>query len=110
MYQKAFKALGDPTRFHIVEFLSTVCCNRVAVQPDGGVMGVTAGEVCCHITGAERITSTVSQHLHELEEAGIIQIERKGKYMVCSLRQEKLIELSDHLLQLAAGGGNTKCC
>lgn len=73
-------------------------------------MGVTAGEVCCHITGADKITSTVSQHLHELEEAGIIQIERKGKYMVCSLRQDRLLELSDYLRQLATEGGNTKCC
>lgn len=103
MNRKAFKALGDPTRLHIVEFLSHVCCNRVAVHEDGGVEGPTAGEICCHITGAEKITSTVSQHLHELEGCGLIQIERRGKAMVCTLRTERLRALGSYLIGLTDG-------
>lgn len=110
MNRRAFKALGDPTRLNIVEFLSTMCCSQVAVNEDGGVLGPTAGEVCCHITGAEKITSTVSQHLRELEACGLIQLERRGKFMVCTLRSERLMELSTYLADLAHDHRSGKCC
>jgi ArsR family transcriptional regulator, arsenate/arsenite/antimonite-responsive transcriptional repressor len=108
--RKAFKALGDPTRLHIVEFLSKMCCNRAAIDEEGGVEGPTAGEICCHITGAEKITSTVSQHLHELEAAELLQIERRGKSMVCTLRPERLEALAEYLRSLANEAGGTGCC
>ena len=108
--QRAFKALADPTRLHIVEFLASMCCGRAAVNEDGGVEGATAGEVCCHITGAEKITSTVSHHLHELEAIGLVQIERRGKSMVCTLRHENLLSLSDYLRSLALSENRKGCC
>lgn len=110
MNAKALKALADPTRAHIVEFLARQCCGTAAVREDGGVEGPTAGEVCCHITGADRITSTVSHHLHDLEEAGLIQMERRGKTMVCSLRPETLNDLAAYLLSLTQGANENDCC
>lgn len=111
MIQKALKALSDPTRLHIVEFLSKMCCGTAAVDEHGGVEGPTAGEVCCHITGAEKINSTVSHHLHELEDAGLICIERRGKHMVCTLRSEALIAVAEHLRTLAEGSpARCSCC
>jgi DNA-binding transcriptional ArsR family regulator len=94
----------------VVEFLARMCCKRAAVNEEGGVLGPTAGEVCCHITGAEKITSTVSQHLHELENAGLIRIDRRGKTMVCTLRRESLQELGDYLHALAVEDGSEGCC
>lgn len=109
MNVRGLKALGDPTRLHIVEFLSGCCCGRAALQDDGGVEGPTAGEVCCHITGAEKITSTISHHLHELEDAGIVRLSKRGKATVCTLEPSRLIELSNHLLRLAESKG-PGCC
>lgn len=107
----ALKALADPTRFRIVEFLSRMCCGTAAVDEEGGVYeGPTASEVCCHLTGAEKITSTVSHHLHELENAGMIRIERRGKRMICTLRPEALESLSDRLRLLAKGDAQHGCC
>jgi len=109
--QKALKALGDPTRFRIVEFLGKMCCGTASVDEDGGVYdGPTASEVCCHLTGAEKINSTVSHHLHELEDAGLIRIERRGKRMVCTLRPESLESLADHLKAIAKGDPTSGCC
>jgi DNA-binding transcriptional ArsR family regulator len=105
--QKAFKALGDPTRLHVIQFLSTRCCG-CAPEDDEPESGPSASEVCCHITGAEKITSTVSHHLHELEEAGLITIQRKGKCMLCMLRSDTLQSLATELQKLAAG--NAPCC
>lgn len=109
--QRAFKALGDPTRLRIVGFLGRMCCGRAIVNDEGGVYeGPTAGEVCCHLTGAERITSTVSHHLHELEAAGIVRIERSGKRMLCTLRPETLESLGDTLRAIAKGEPANACC
>lgn len=110
MNSRALKALADPNRLHIVEFLSSCCCGRAAVREDGGVEGPTAGEVCCHITGADRITSTISHHLHELEGAELVRLEKRGKATVCTLRPERLFTLSEYLARLAAGNANGGCC
>lgn len=110
MNVRLFKALSDPTRLHILEFLSSCCCRQAAVREDGGVEGPTAGEVCCHITGADKITSTVSHHLHELEEVGMVSLEKRGKSTLCTLNPEALLEVASHLNRLAAGINGCRCC
>src|SRR4051794_14951353 len=82
------KALGEPTRLRVFQFLRACCC-PVAVDDETGevrpVTGPTVGEVCCHITGRERITSTISEHLKDLRIAGVIMMERRGKHMICAV-------------------------
>ena len=92
-----FKALGDPTRLRIFQFLRSCCC-PVAVGEEGEVRpveGPTVGEVCCQITGAEKITSTVSFHLKELRTAGLITMEKRGKNMICGINQDAVQRLAD---------------
>ena len=63
-----FKALGDPTRLRIFDFLRSKCC-AVALEASGDVRpvaGPSVGEVCCHVTGLDKINSTISHHLKEL--------------------------------------------
>lgn len=94
-----FKALGDPTRIRIFEFLCSKCA-PVALDDNGDVrpmQGITVGEVCCHITGSEQFSSTVSFHLKELRLAGLIHAEKNGKFMVCSVRREALEVMRDYL-------------
>src|SRR5688572_641864 len=101
-----FKALGDPTRLRIFEFLRS-CCGPVAVGDSGEVRpvdGPTVGEVCCQVTGVERITSTISHHLKELRQAGLITMERRGKNMICGINQEAVAALAEYM---SAGFG---CC
>lgn len=105
------RALADPTRMHIVEFLAKCACGRAnLLDEDGAVEGPTAGEVCCHITGADKITSTVSHHLHELESAGLIKLEKRGKTTVCTLIPSALTKLSEHFTDLASGNSQGGCC
>lgn len=94
-----FKALGDPTRLRIFEFLCGCCC-PVSLDETGEarpVEGPTVGEVCCTITGADKITSTISHHLKELRLANLITVERRGKYMVCGVNREAVAALSAYL-------------
>jgi len=102
-----FKALGDPTRLRIFEFLRS-CCGPVSVGDTGEVRpvdGPTVGEVCCQVTGVERITSTISHHLKELRQAGLITMERRGKNMICGINQEAVAALAGYLADSAA-----ECC
>jgi ArsR family transcriptional regulator len=66
------KALADPTRFRILEKVSgsktTPTCSRVRDW-----------------TGLA--PATVSHHLKELDEAGLIHIERSGKFAHITLRR-----------------------
>jgi len=94
-----FRALGDPTRLHIFEFLRSCCC-PVAVGETGEVRpvdGPTVGEVCCHVSGASQINSTISHHLKELRLAGLITVERRGKNMICGVRQDAVEALIAYL-------------
>lgn len=101
---RMFKALSDPTRIRILEFLCERC-GAVALGEKGDVhpiQGPSFGEVCCHITGAEKITTTISFHLNILREAGLITVEKRGRFMVCDVRREALESLSSYLMDKAS--------
>jgi ArsR family transcriptional regulator len=86
------KALGDPTRLRIFQFLRS-CCGKVALDETGDVCpvdGPTVGDVCCHITGVDKASSTISFHLKELRNAGLITMERRGKHMICDIDHDAL--------------------
>lgn len=108
----ALKALADPTRRSLFEFLCARCCpvamdDSCDVRP---VDGPTVGEVCCQITGLNHIPSRISFHLRELRLAGIITMERRGKNVVCGVRQEALDALAAYFTDKAQAGRGLNCC
>ena len=108
-----FKALGDPTRLRIFEFLRAQCC-PVAVEDETGavrpVTGPNVGEVCCHVTGESSITSTLSFHLKELRQAGLITMERQGRHIICGVNQDAALRLVAFLSEAAAHQESSDCC
>ena len=107
-----FKALGDSTRLHIFAFLRS-CCGPVAIEETGAVrpiVGPTVGEVCCHVTGAEQINSTISHHLKELRLAGLITVERRGKNMLCGVNHDAVKALAAYLGSELSDKSAGKCC
>ena len=108
----ACKALGDPTRLQIFEFLRAQCC-PVAVEETGEVrpvLGPTVGEVCCHVTGAEQINSKISQHIKELRLAGLVTVERRGKNMICGVNREAIDALATYFAANVANNKGGACC
>ena len=114
-----FKALGDPTRLGIFQTLR--CC---AVPPGGGVEvdeegqvrpggSLSVGEVCCRIGGS---ASTISHHLKELRLAGLIRMEKRGRWIYCSVNPEALAQIREFVQQEpdpcleAAAPETTVCC
>lgn len=108
-----FKSLGDPTRLHIFEFLQAQCC-PVAVEADTGevrpVAGPTVGEICCHIIGDPTVTSTISFHLKELRQAGLITMERQGRHMICGVNRDAAAKLAAFLAASATPLKSSGCC
>ena len=68
------RAVADPRRFAMLR--------QIAVGCDGGLM-------CSALEVHEEISpATVSHHLKELQEAGLIGVEREGRVMRLRLRRE----------------------
>lgn len=91
-----FKALGDPTRLRIFQFLRRCTC-QVALDDEGLAMpvdGPTVGAVCCSVLGRDKAPSTLSFHLKELRNAGLIRMERRGQCTVCAVETRALEKLT----------------
>ena len=76
---RVFKALADPTRLKIVDFVAN-------------------GEKCvCEIVKViDRSQSTVSQQLSKLENLGIFESRREGKsvyYRLCNEKVRKILRI-----------------
>jgi ArsR family transcriptional regulator, arsenate/arsenite/antimonite-responsive transcriptional repressor len=87
-----FKALGDPTRLEIFQKLRCCAesCAAMAVDEEGQVQpagSLSVGAVCCVIGGTP---STISHHLKELRLAGLIRMEKRGRWIYCSVNGEAL--------------------
>jgi ArsR family transcriptional regulator len=91
-----FKALGDPTRLRILQFLR--CCSQeVEIDETGQCRpagALSVGEVCCQL---DQSMSTVSHHLKELRLAGLIRTEKRGRWIYCSVNPQALERIRQFL-------------
>ncbi|MDB4874169.1 MAG: sdpR 5 [Gemmatimonadetes bacterium] len=78
---QTFKALSDPTRREILRLLR-----------DGPR---TSGEIAAHFPTA---WATVSRHLGQLRDAGLILSERNGQQIVYELNTTVFDDLVEHIL------------
>jgi DNA-binding transcriptional ArsR family regulator len=85
---KVLKALSHPKRLELYF--------KIAEQNEADFE--TGCECECFVT--EMINSlklgapTISHHLKELENAGLITTERKGKYLSAKIKEETLVEMN----------------
>jgi len=90
------RLLGDPTRWRILEFLADPiisCASRAE-----GVCG-------CDLEAFLGVTQpTVSHHMKQLVEAGLVTSERKGRWVFYELQPEVFRKLAAALESLAAAG------
>ena len=94
-FAEMFKALSNPNRLKIFMRL-TSCC-----QP-GTVASIksSTGEVGCACVGELGqdlgiVASTISHHIKELRQAGLIRMERRGQKMECWIDPKTLAALRD---------------
>ncbi|MFS8099339.1 metalloregulator ArsR/SmtB family transcription factor [Lentzea alba] len=75
-----FKALGDPVRLRLL--------SMIASRPDG--------EICvCELTPAFELSQpTISHHLKQLRQAGLVDSDRRGTWVYYRLRPETTARLA----------------
>lgn len=108
-----FKALGDPTRLKIFETLR--CCDTEVEVDEAGqcrpARSLSVGEVCCRFGGS---MSTISHHLKELRLAGLIRMEKRGRWIYCSVNPKSLELIREWsratALEDAPEGETLGCC
>ena len=104
-----FKALGDPTRLQIFEFLR--CCDREVEIDEAGdcrpAGSLSVGEVCCRL---DQAMSTVSHHLKELRLAGLIRTEKRGRWIYCSVNPASLELVREFLDCPVTQEDDNDCC
>lgn len=91
---KAFKALANPNRLQL--FLNLLEESR---------LDLAKGRVHdCFLAGLLKNLNigapTVSHHVKELENAGLIETHKEGKQLICTIRPEAMTELA-HLFSTA---------
>lgn len=74
-----FSALADPVRLRVLSIL--------AASPEGEVC------VCDFVEPLAKSQPTVSHHLKVLSDAGLVQGDRRGKWVWYSLNRNRLAEL-----------------
>ena len=87
------KAIADPARFQILEFLAApdpTCCAR-----EDGVCG-------CDIEDLLGLSQpTVSHHMKILVDSGLVSAEKRGRWVYYELEGDALRSVADRLLALA---------
>lgn len=89
----AFKALSNPHRLAIFHRLLT-CCDIGASCEIDDCMKIVVGDLGKDINIA---ASTLSHHLKELNQAGLIKMERRGKHVECWINAEVVKHLASFL-------------
>lgn len=91
---RVFKALGDANRMAIFQLLRSRCGEGCELTEHSADQTVT--EIAREFDLA---LSTVSHHLKELRNAGLIDCEKLGKQVYCRINRPLLERLGDFLKQ-----------
>jgi ArsR family transcriptional regulator len=89
-FARMFHALSNPHRLAVFMRLAAVC-GRGSSRKSLSEMRRRVGELSRDLAVAP---STVSHHLKELREAGLIRMERDGKTVGCSVETGALKDLA----------------
>jgi len=87
----SFKALSNPNRLLIFQRL-LACCEPGTVCSTDSVSGFCVGELGEDLAVAP---STLSHHIKELQHAGLIKTQRKGKNVECFVDPNKVKMLKE---------------
>jgi ArsR family transcriptional regulator len=84
-----FKALSDPARIRIVEFLR---------RPDAACCTVEDRVCACDLEGPLGLSQpAVSHHLKILVQAGLVQAEKSGRFVYYRIDRPRFAELQKYL-------------
>lgn len=83
-YARLFRALANPHRLQVYQLLNG-CCEAGTPCSSEEVLSCCVGDLNQQLDIA---SSTLSHHLRELQQAGLIDMQRRGKQIFCSVNPE----------------------
>jgi ArsR family transcriptional regulator len=90
-FERIAKALADPRRFAMLETIGSACgCPNQALCQEFPVS-----------------KATISHHLKELAQAGLVETDRDGQYMNVRARPDVLKAYADELVRRVSGSTDT---
>jgi len=97
---KIFKALANENRLKILEAIRNNQINCSCCPEDIDMFNSEEGAICCvdEIVGQfDMAQSTISQHLRELHNAGLLERHKKAQWVYYTVNRKRLKELSEYL-------------
>jgi DNA-binding transcriptional ArsR family regulator len=102
---KAFKALANESRLKMFETILNNQAQCSCCPENIGIFEFEKGGICCVDDIVEKFgmaQSTISQHLKELHNAGLLERHKKAQWVYYTVNRERLNELAEYLQQLAS--------
>ena len=88
-----FRALGDPARLRIVELLR---------RPDAACCSFEDRVCACDIEAALGLAqATISHHMKVLQQAGLVQAEKRGRWVHYRLDRDAFARAADRLAEFS---------
>ena len=99
---KVFKALANENRLKILEAIKDNLAECKCCPEDIGLLSTEEreGAICCVdeiVSQFDMAQSTISQHLKELHNAGLLIRHKKAQWVYYTINRERLEELSGYL-------------
>ena len=92
-FAEIFKALSNPNRLRL--FMRLVTCCKPGTVTSISSDTASAGCACVGELGKDLniVASTISHHMKELRQAGLVRMERRGQKIECWIDQEIIANL-----------------
>jgi len=96
---RVFKALSDPHRVEILEKLYTEKCQCIDNYPSEKQESQRCVKSLSLLVGIS--IPTISHHLKELRDAGLIKMTKQGRHIVCHINYEKIKQINLFLSRIS---------
>lgn len=108
---KIFKALANENRLKILEAIKDNQAECTCCPEDIGLFNGEEGTICCvdEIVGQfDMAQSTISQHLKELHNSGLLERHKKAQWVYYTVNWNRLEELAEYLRSFAVSLSDRK--
>ncbi len=108
---KVFKALANENRLRILEAINSNDTPCKCCPQDVGLVNLKEGSICCvdEIVGQfDMAQSTISQHLKELHDAGLLERHKKAQWVYYTVNRARFKEVAEYLRQFASESAKGK--
>jgi DNA-binding transcriptional ArsR family regulator len=102
---KVFKALANESRLKMLETIRNNQAQCSCCPENIGIFEFSEGGICCVeeiVDQFDMAQSTISQHLKELHNAGLLERHKKAQWVYYTVNRKRLDELAAYFQELVS--------